>query len=84
MSYQAQNVGYQADILPLFTQTDIEHMNNEGINLADYATVKGASGIILQRLQAPAPNTMPPPPEGPWPAGEHQLFQTWINQGCQP
>ena len=78
-----QTVSFKANILPLFTKTDIAHMNNEGLDLTDYDTVKGASSIIYQKLTAKQ-NFMPPPPEGPWPQKNIDLFNQWMQQGCPP
>ena len=83
MSSHQQTVSFKANILPLFTKTDIAHMNNEGLDLTDYDTVAGAASVIYQKLTAKT-NFMPPPPEGPWPKKNIDLFNEWIQQGTPP
>ena len=81
------NTSFNADILPLFTQIDIDHMANH-FDLSKYEDVKANAQNILARLQAHGGAVMPPPPakggDGPWSAKWIALFQTWIDDGCLP
>jgi hypothetical protein len=74
---------YQTDIRPKFTDQDIAHMNDFGIDLSDYATVRDNADLILTRLKDDV-TPMPPPPRGPWPPDWIQCFQQWIDAGKQP
>jgi hypothetical protein len=74
---------FQLHIRPLFRDDpDVLHMNNFGINLADYDDVKNNSSSILVRLKA-RNNTMMPPQsaQGPWPDEWISLFERWIQEG---
>jgi hypothetical protein len=82
----APAVSFAKQILPLFTQTDIDHMSGFGVMLADYSYMSqpaNAAGV-LGHLNGSTPPIMPPPPEGPWPAANIALFQAWISGGYQP
>ncbi len=87
MSTQPYGAGgctsFQKDIRPKFTDEDVEHMNDFGIDLNDYATVRDGADLILTRLKDPD-NPMPPTPRGPWPADWIECFQQWIDAGKQP
>jgi hypothetical protein len=80
-------VGFAADIRPLFTQTDIDHMNWY-CDLSNYEDVKTNADDILRRLKAQGGSVMPPPPakggDGPWSASNIALFQSWIESGYLP
>jgi hypothetical protein len=64
------------DIRPLFTEVDVQHMTNQGIDLSQYDVVKSNSANILAAVSA---GRMPP--GNPWPPAWVQLFQNWINGG---
>lgn len=87
MSTQPYRAGgctsYATDIRPKFTTEDIDHMNDLGIDLSDYATVSDNADLILTRLMD-QDNPMPPAPRGPWPPDWIQCFQQWIDGGKQP
>jgi hypothetical protein len=80
-------VGFAADIRPLFTKLDIDHMTSF-LDLSDYEDVKANADEILQRLKGVGGAVMPPPPskggDGPWSAERIALFERWIADGCQP
>jgi hypothetical protein len=72
---------YRLHIRPLFTPTDIDHMNRLGLDLASHDDVKNNSGAILDRLRD-AGNPMPPTADGgPWPDEWIALFERWIVEG---
>jgi hypothetical protein len=80
-------LGFAADIRPLFTQLDHDHMLFE-LDLWNYDDVKSNANDIVRRLRGQGGPVMPPPPErggdGPWPKDKIDLFQSWIDGGCQP
>ena len=80
-------ISFAADIRPLFTKLDIDHMESL-LDLTDYEDVKAKADDILERLKGVGGAVMPPPPskggDGPWPAERIALFERWIAQGCQP
>jgi hypothetical protein len=80
-------VSFAADIRPLFTKLDIDHMISF-LDLSDYDDVKASADEILQRLKGVGGAVMPPPPskggDGPWPPERIALFERWIADGCQP
>jgi hypothetical protein len=77
-------VSFAKDISPLFTATDIDHMQFF-CDLSKYDDVKTNAGDILDRLQGNGGPVMPPANAGgPWPAAQIALFQSWIDDGTQP
>lgn len=74
---------YATDIRPKFTTEDIDHMNDFGIDLSDYATVRDNADSILTRLMD-RDNPMPPEPRGPWPQEWIDCFKRWIDKGKLP
>jgi hypothetical protein len=80
------STSFQADILPLFTERDIQGMI-KGFNLASYDEVKAHASAIYDRIRGIGGPVMPPPPprgEGPWPQSRIDLFAKWIADGCPP
>lgn len=68
---------YLKDIRYFFTDLDIDHMDQLGIDLATYDGVKeNALAIYNQTLQPGG--RMPPPPSEPWSAARSQTFRNWI------
>ena len=77
---------FQADILPLFTERDIQGMI-KGFNLASYGEVKAHAAAIYDRIRGIGGAVMPPLPprgEGPWPQSRIDLFAKWVADGCPP
>ena len=77
---------FHADILPLFTERDIQGMI-KGFNLASYDDVKAHAAAIYDRIRGIGGALMPPPPprgEGPWPQARIELFAKWMSDGYQP
>jgi hypothetical protein len=82
----AELIGFQSDILPLFTERDIRAMN-KAFNLASYDDVKKHAPAIYDRIRGIGGAVMPPPPprgEGPWPQANIDLFAQWMADGYQP
>lgn len=92
-------VSFQQDILPLFTQTDIKHMQGMGVNLSDYTFMSNpaAGGIMscqnfsdhgnARAVFAALQGTCQPqmPMGGPyWSTAQLSLYQQWIDGGFQP
>jgi hypothetical protein len=80
-------VTFVANIRPLFTQLDIDHMS-WFCDLSKFEDVKANAQEILNRLKGQGGSVMPPPPtkggDGPWSVDKIDLFRAWIEGGCQP
>jgi hypothetical protein len=80
-------VGFAADIRPLFTEIDIDHMSFF-CDLSNYDDVQANADEISHRLKGQGGSVMPPSPieggDGPWSAERIALFDAWIADGCQP
>ena len=61
----------------MFTQTDIEHMGNQDLDLTSYEQVQTASGNIYGQV---ASKNMPP--GDPWTDDMNQTFLNWMTDGC--
>lgn len=82
----ATTVSFATDILPLFTQVDIDHMQEQGVQLNDYgymSTPANASAVYGQLSS----KQMPPSwggGGGPWSDSNIALFKAWMDGGYQP
>jgi hypothetical protein len=76
--------GFTRDILPLFRPVDIDHMNDVGLDLADFDAVRSAAAAISNRLKGIGGRRMPPPPAPPLTADQISLFDTWVSEGTPP
>ena len=79
-------VSFATDILPLFTETDIDHMNDQEIYLSDYEYMKQPenAAAVLESLEN---GSMPPTwggGGGAWPEDKVALFRSWVEGGYQP
>ncbi len=80
------DVSFKKDILPLFTQLDIDHMNDQGVMMADFAYMSdpdNAAGV-LSRVED---GTMPPTwggGGGAWSEDKIELLRSWIEGGYKP
>jgi hypothetical protein len=74
---------FARDILPLFRPVDIDHMNDFGLNLADFAAVRAAATEISNRLKGIG-GRMPPPPHAALSADKIAMFDTWVAEGFPP
>lgn len=77
---------FQTDILPLFTERDLEGMR-KGFNLDSYDDVKKHAAAIYDRVRGIGGAVTPPPPpagEGPWPQSRIELFAKWMADGFLP
>ncbi|HLW16450.1 MAG TPA: hypothetical protein VKV69_03705 [Actinomycetota bacterium] len=80
------DVSFANDILPLFTETDIDHMNDQGVMLADYEYMKDPdnAAAVLGTLEE---GSMPPTwggGGGAWPEDKVALFRSWVEGGYKP
>lgn len=76
-----RTTSYVLHIKPLFTQVDIDHMADFGVDLGTYDGVKANATEISTRLKD---TTAPMPPTstgGPWPDEWIALFDRWISEG---
>ena len=73
---EPHQVGYEADIKPLFRETDRNAMR-QAFDLWAYADVVAHGQAIAQRL---ADGTMPC--DGAWPSEQVDLFQRWLDEGA--
>ena len=78
-------VSFKGDILPLFTQMDVDHMRGFAIELDDYAFMKQPDNAQAVYDQV-ASGSMPPPESGEerWSEDKVTLFGDWIKGGFQP
>jgi len=80
---QPPSPSFAADIKPLFTQLDRDHMLKM-FDLWKYDDVKGSASSICQALE----NQIMPPkgsePQAPWPVEHVTLFKAWMDGGFAP
>ena len=77
------DVSFEKDILPLFTETDIDHMNDQGVMLSDYNYMKDPDNAadVLRTLED---GSMPPTwggGGGAWSEDKVALFRSWVEGG---
>jgi hypothetical protein len=78
-----EQVSFAADIRPLFTDIDIDHMS-WFCDLSAYADVKANAAEIFDRLNGVGGRVMPPPPAKAWPTEKIDLFKAWMDGGYAP
>lgn len=71
-----------ATIRTYFTDVDVDHMQQQGLDLSDYDTVVANANAILAATSAQPPR-MPPPGSGqpPWTPEQIDGFRSWMNAG---
>jgi hypothetical protein len=76
-------LSFSKDIRPMFTEMDVEHMKQGGLDLSDYDSVKKAADAIYETVST---GSMPPPSSGEsrWTPEMSARFKAWQNQGCPP
>jgi hypothetical protein len=77
---------FREDILPLFSELDINGMRR-AFDLTDYEAVKAHARAIKDRIRGIGGPVMPPPPprgDGPWAQSRIDLFDRWVADGCPP
>ncbi|MFZ6759364.1 tyrosinase family protein [Undibacterium sp. Ji50W] len=70
------NPTWYGNIRDMFTEIDIQHMGNQGLDLTDYDTVKDQASSIYSYVKSGAM-----PPGAPWPADQVQTFNNWMTTG---
>jgi tyrosinase len=70
------NPTWYANIRQLFTDTDIDHMKSQGLDLTSYEEVKASAGGIYGQVAA---GNMPP--GAPWSADNVSTFLNWMSTG---
>jgi hypothetical protein len=80
-------VSFEGDILPLFTQKDIEHMDRMRVHLSDYAYMSDPTNDHAHHVyECVSIGEMPPAnsAEEPWRPEQVDLFSRWMAGGYQP
>lgn len=67
---------WYATIRQMFTQTDIDHMSKQGLDLTSYEQVRASAGAIYGQVSAGAM-----PPGRPWSQEMLQTFLNWMSNG---
>ncbi len=70
------NPTWYGDIRNMFTQTDIDHMKAQGLDLTSYDEVKNSAGGIYGQVAA---GNMPP--GAPWTQDQVNTFLNWMTNG---
>jgi hypothetical protein len=70
-----QEIGFDADIKPLFREKDRDSMRR-AFDLWSYDDVKSHADAIAERLEN---GSMPC--DGAWPRERVELFERWVEQG---
>lgn len=78
-------VSFAGDILPLFTQMDIDHMKRLRLPLDDYSAMSDPA-TAQSVYEAVSDGSMPPSRSGepPWSPEQVDLFKRWMDGGYQP
>jgi hypothetical protein len=73
-------LSFAGDIRPMFTDIDVAHMKNAGIDLSDKDEVMTHADAIYQTVSA---GTMPPPSSGEarWTPEMCDRFKRWQDAG---
>jgi hypothetical protein len=75
-------LSFAADVKPLFTATDQEHMSFM-FDLWDYNDVKSNATEIYDSVSAGRMPMEKGKPR-PWPKDQVATFKQWMDEGCQP
>lgn len=77
------SLSFARDVRPMFTETDIEHMQGFGMNLGNKDDVTEHADAIYAAV---SDGSMPPDYSGeePWTQEMCQRFKRWQEQGCPP
>jgi hypothetical protein len=75
-------LSFATDIRPMFTDTDVDHMQNYGIDLSSADEVASYADAIYTVVTE---GTMPPKGTGErWTPDMCARFKAWQTQGCKP
>ena len=77
-------VSFNADILPMFTEMDINHMKRFSVLLDDYSYMSDPTKAQAV-YEAVSAGSMPPSRSGepPWSPSQVALLQQWMEGGYQ-
>jgi len=80
--FPMDKLSFAKDIRPMFTDIDVAHMKNAGMDLSDRASVMKNADAIYKTVSE---GTMPPPSTGErWTPEMCTKFKDWQTQGCPP
>ena len=75
-------LSFAKDIRPMFTDLDVDHMKDAGIDLSSRDDVEGNATNIYITV---SDGSMPPPGTGEtWSPEMCARFKQWWDQGCKP
>jgi hypothetical protein len=75
-------LSFAKDIRPMFTEVDVAHMKNLGLDLSSFDEVKKNGDPIYKLV---SDGSMPPEGTGErWTTGMCATFKRWQEQGCPP
>ncbi len=75
-----KGLSFAADIRPMFTEIDVEHMRAFGLDLTLRDSVAKDAANILSVVSS---GIMPPPAQNrTWTKEMCAKFELWIDQGC--
>ncbi len=78
-------VSFSADILPLFSRSDIQHMNVFGVRLGQHEWMSHPANAKNVYSYLTGESTPRMPLGGPyWSQGQLDLFARWIKTGYRP
>ncbi len=78
----SNELSFAADIRPMFTETDVDHMQNYGIDLSSLEEVVQHADAIYAVV---SDGSMPPKGTGDqWTPEMCARFKAWQTQGCKP
>lgn len=80
---QPPALSFARDIRPMFTDMDVSHMKQQGIDLSSRDDVTSNADDIYAQVSA---GGMPPNSSGEsrWSQDWCDKFKAWQNQGCPP
>jgi hypothetical protein len=82
MSASNGNLSFARDIRPMFTETDVTHMQGAGLDLSDRDDVAAHADEIYRVVSE---GTMPPEGTGDrWTSEMCERLKRWQTQGCPP
>lgn len=79
---QAETVVNWPQVRALFTDQDVEHMLDFGLDLASKNEVCARADEILDRVTRNGGGRMPPPPAPKWTDSQVNLLRSWKDAGC--
>ncbi|MBV8726087.1 MAG: hypothetical protein JO078_06625 [Candidatus Eremiobacteraeota bacterium] len=78
-----ERVSFAADIRPLFRQIDIDHMRPRNVHLDDFAFMSKRENATTVYDFLTGKKEPQMPPDEPWSSEQLDLFNRWMENGCQ-